>query len=82
MYEDDQSSEGGPKSSFETYRAEGDVLFKQAAYKKAIESYNLVSIFFSSFLTTCNQAPVYLSVCIYSYTIQMIETQALEMNVC
>ena len=42
MYEDDSSSEGGPKSSFEVYRAEGDVLFKQGEYRKAINSYNTV----------------------------------------
>ena len=43
MYNDDEEQEEGPKSSFTTYLAEGDVLFKQAEYKKALDSYNLVS---------------------------------------
>ena len=41
MYDDDEEQEEGPKSSFTTYLAEGDVLFKQGEYKKALESYNL-----------------------------------------
>ena len=41
MYED-TSSDGGPKGSFENFKAEGDVLFKQGSYKKALESYNTV----------------------------------------
>ena len=45
MYEDEEEQEEGPKSSFSTYLAEGDVLFKQGAYKKALESYSLVSSF-------------------------------------
>ena len=44
MYEEDGSSEGGPKSSFEVYKAEGDVLYKQQEYKKALDSYNQVNI--------------------------------------
>ncbi|CAH1774091.1 unnamed protein product [Owenia fusiformis] len=39
MYEDN-NSEMGPKGTFETYRAEGDTLFKQGEYNKAIESYS------------------------------------------
>ena len=45
MYDDDEEQEEGPKSSFTTYLAEGDVLFKQGEYKKALDSYNLVRIF-------------------------------------
>ena len=41
MY-DDNGSEGGPKGSFEIYKSEGDVLFKQMMYTKAIECYNTV----------------------------------------
>ena len=44
MYEDGTSSEGGPKGSFENFKAEGDVLFKHGEFKKALESYNTVSI--------------------------------------
>ena len=43
MYEDEEEQEEGPKSSFSTYLAEGDVLFKQGAYKKALDSYSQVS---------------------------------------
>jgi hypothetical protein len=39
---DGNSSEGGPKGSFENFKAEADVLFKQNDYKKAIDSYNTV----------------------------------------
>lgn len=42
MYEDDEEQEEGPKSSFSTYLAEGDVLYKQGEYKKALDSYSLV----------------------------------------
>ncbi len=42
MYQDD-NSEGGPRGTFETYRAEGDTLYKNCAYTKAIESYTTVS---------------------------------------
>ncbi|EDO42886.1 predicted protein, partial [Nematostella vectensis] len=41
MYEDDEEQEEGPKSSFSTYLAEGDVLFKQEEYQKALDSYSL-----------------------------------------
>ena len=41
MYGDDEEQEG-PKSSFDTYFAEGDVLFKKGEFKKALESYSLV----------------------------------------
>ena len=41
----DNVSSAGPKSTFEAYRAEGDMLFKQQEFKKALESYNLVSFF-------------------------------------
>lgn len=39
----DNASASGPKSTFEAYRAEGDMLFKQQEFKKALESYNQVS---------------------------------------
>ena len=41
-YEEDQSSEGGPKGTFENFKSEGDVLFKQGEYKKALDSYTTV----------------------------------------
>ncbi|XP_031557017.1 tetratricopeptide repeat protein 25-like [Actinia tenebrosa] len=37
----DEEQEEGPKSSFSTYLAEGDVLYKQGEYKKALDSYSL-----------------------------------------
>lgn len=42
MYEEESSSVGGIKSTFEVYRAEGDMLFKQGDLAKALDSYNLV----------------------------------------
>ena len=42
-YEDEEEEQGGPKSSFSTYLAEGDALYKQGEFKKAVESYSLVS---------------------------------------
>lgn len=45
-YDDDEDEQEGPKSSFATYLAEGDVLFKQSEFKKALESYSLVSFMF------------------------------------
>jgi len=36
----DGSSEGGPAGSFENFKSEGDVLFKQGEYKKALDSFN------------------------------------------
>jgi len=39
----DNVSAAGPKSTFEAYRAEGDMLFKQQEFSKALESYNEVS---------------------------------------
>ena len=41
-YEDDKEEQEGPRSSFATYLAEGDTLFKQSEFKKALESYSLV----------------------------------------
>ena len=41
-YEDEEEEVEGPKSSFSTYLAEGDALFKQGDYRKALESYSLV----------------------------------------
>lgn len=44
LYDDDDYDEeerDGPRSSFVTYVAEGDVFFKQGEYKKALESYTL-----------------------------------------
>ena len=38
------SSDDQPKGSFEIFKAEGDVLFKHGEYRKALESYNTVSI--------------------------------------
>lgn len=43
MYDDQDGSDNGPKGTYEIYRAEGDALFKQGNYKKAIESYTAVS---------------------------------------
>ncbi|XP_066919955.1 outer dynein arm-docking complex subunit 4-like [Clytia hemisphaerica] len=40
-YDDDEDEIEGPKSSFGTYLAEGDALFKQSEFKKALESYSL-----------------------------------------
>jgi len=40
-YEDDEEEQEGPKSSFATYLAEGDTLFKQSEFKKALDSYSL-----------------------------------------
>ena len=45
-YDDDEDEIEGPKSSFGTYLAEGDALFKQSEFKKALESYSLVSFFY------------------------------------
>jgi len=39
-YDDDDEKEG-PSSSFETYLSEGDALYKQSEYIKALESYTL-----------------------------------------
>ena len=50
--DDEASEEGGPKSSFEVYRAEADMLFKNGQYRKAIESYSTVSD-----LATCIALP-------------------------
>ena len=40
VYDDDEEKEG-PSSSFETYLSEGDALYKQSEYTKALESYTL-----------------------------------------
>ena len=40
----DNESDAGPKGTFEIYKAEADTLLKQGDYKKAIESYTVVSI--------------------------------------
>lgn len=45
-YDDDEDEIEGPKSSFGTYLAEGDALFKQSEFKKALESYSLVRTLF------------------------------------
>ncbi|XP_076455502.1 outer dynein arm-docking complex subunit 4-like [Babylonia areolata] len=37
----DNESEGGPKGTFEIYKAEADTLLKQGDYRKAIESYTI-----------------------------------------
>lgn len=50
MYESEGQSEGLPKSSFPIYVAEGDVLFKQGEYEKAVESYTTVSLLDSNLL--------------------------------
>ena len=50
-YEDEEEEVEGPKSSFSTYVAEGDALYKQGEFKKANESYSLVGPpFFHSLL--------------------------------
>ena len=41
MYETE--SDSGPKGTFEIYKAEADTLLKQGDYRKAIESYTIVS---------------------------------------
>ena len=42
MYGDGES-ENGPKGTFEIYKAEADTLLKQGDYRKAVESYTIVS---------------------------------------
>ena len=42
MFEE-TSDDLGPRGTFETYRAEGDALYKNGEYRKAIESYTTVS---------------------------------------
>lgn len=42
MYTGEEGSDNGPKGTYEIYRAEGDALYKQGNYKKAIESYTMV----------------------------------------
>ena len=44
MYGDDEDNGALSKQSFPIFMAEGDVLFKQGEYKKALESYSTVSI--------------------------------------
>ena len=41
-YEDEEEEIEGPKSSFSTYLAEGDALFKQGDYRKALDSFSMV----------------------------------------
>lgn len=43
MYGHDDNASEGPKGTFEIYRAEADSLYKQGEYRKAIESYTIVS---------------------------------------
>ena len=43
MYGQDDNGSEGPKGTFEIYRAEADSLYKQGEYRKAIESYTIVS---------------------------------------
>ena len=47
MYNNDDNGSDGPKGTFEIYRAEADSLYKQGEYRKAIESYTIVSMLFS-----------------------------------
>ena len=42
MYDEDISSEGGSKGSYEIFKAEGDVLFKKEEFQKALTSYTTV----------------------------------------
>ena len=42
MYGDNGSAEEGPLGTFETYRAEGEQLYKNGEYRKAIESFSTV----------------------------------------
>ena len=44
MYNGDGSSDGQARGSYEIFKAEGDVLFKQGEFKKALESFNTVSL--------------------------------------
>ena len=39
----DNESDSGPQGTFEIYKAEADTLLKQGDYRKAIESYTIVS---------------------------------------
>ncbi len=43
MYDEDNSSEGGGKGSYEIFKAEGDVLYKKEEFQKALASYSTVS---------------------------------------
>ena len=42
MYDEDNSSEGVSKGSYEIFKAEGDVLFKKEEFQKALTSYTTV----------------------------------------
>ena len=44
MYDDNASE--GPKGTFEIYRAEAESLYKQGEYRKAIDSFTIVSFCF------------------------------------
>ena len=46
MYGNDDNASEGPRGTFEIYRAEADSLYKQGEYRKAIESYTIVSMKF------------------------------------
>lgn len=50
----DEESDGGPKGTFEIYKAEADTLFKQGEYRKAIHSYTTVSVYFRYVITVVN----------------------------
>ncbi len=55
-YEDEEEEIEGPKSSFSTYLAEGDALYKQGEHKKALDSYTLVGLnlnLFAGFVCGC-----------------------------
>jgi hypothetical protein len=60
--EDDQSTQGDKKeeTSYEIYRAEGDVLYKRYEYSKAIKSYTQVN----SWIQHCMHNNTYMHVCI------------------
>lgn len=49
MYDGEEGSDNGPKGTYEIFRAEGDALYKQGNYRKAIESYTMVCVLQSNF---------------------------------
>ena len=56
------SSEGGPKGSFENFKSEGDVHYKQNEYKKALGSYNMVSIIAADLEGQCPSLTNYITI--------------------
>ena len=42
--DEDLGSEQGPRGTFESYKAEGELLFKLKQYRKAVEAFTTVRI--------------------------------------